>query len=298
MFGCAPCRTDRGAFAADAAAWLAAHAPAMRARLAAAADDAEHFAANRAWQQELFDGGWAGISWPVEYGGRGGDPGAGGDLRRGAGPLRGECGVRRVDGRHGRPRCCCDTATTRSGRGTSGRCSAPTRRGASCSASRVRAATSRTSRPARCATATSSSSTVRRCGRRTRICCDFAILLARTNPDVPKHRGISFLLLDLRTPGVEVRPLRQITGASHFNEVFLTDVHVPVENVVGGIDNGWAVARAVLAHEASVIGGGQRRRAGIRRPRRARARRSAAPATRWCASGSPRRSPASRSSAT
>src|SRR5712672_752964 len=61
--------------------------------------------------------------------------------------------------------------------------------------------------------------------------CDFAILLARTNLDAPKHRGITFLLLDMRTPGVEVRPLRQITGASHFNEVFFTDVRVPVENV-------------------------------------------------------------------
>ncbi len=53
-----------------------------------------------------------------------------------------------------------------------------------------------------------------------------------------------------------MRPLRQITGAAHFNEVFLTDVRVPVENVVGAIDDGWGPARAVLAHEASVIGGG------------------------------------------
>jgi alkylation response protein AidB-like acyl-CoA dehydrogenase len=86
--------------------------------------------------------------------------------------------------------------------------------------------------------------------------CDFAILLVRTNPDAPKHRGITFLLVDLRTPGVEVRPLRQITGAAHFNEVFLTEVRVPLENVVGEIDAGWAPARAVLAHEASVIGSG------------------------------------------
>jgi len=86
--------------------------------------------------------------------------------------------------------------------------------------------------------------------------CDFAILLARTNADVPKHRGITFFLLDLKTPGVEVRPLRQITGAAHFNEVFLTDVRVPVANVVGEIDHGWPAARAVLGHEASVIGDG------------------------------------------
>jgi alkylation response protein AidB-like acyl-CoA dehydrogenase len=86
--------------------------------------------------------------------------------------------------------------------------------------------------------------------------CDFAILLARTNLDAPKHLGITFLLIDLRTPGVEVRPLRQITGAAHFNEVFFTDVRVPVENVVGEIDGGWAPTRSVLSHEAAVIGSG------------------------------------------
>ena len=86
--------------------------------------------------------------------------------------------------------------------------------------------------------------------------CDFAILLARTNIDAPKHRGITFFVVDLHTPGIEVRPLRQITGAAHFNEVFLTDVRIPAENVVGEVDAGWGPARAVLAAEASVIGGG------------------------------------------
>jgi alkylation response protein AidB-like acyl-CoA dehydrogenase len=86
--------------------------------------------------------------------------------------------------------------------------------------------------------------------------CDFGMLLARTNPNVPKHRGITFFALDMRTPGVEVRPLRQITGAAHFNEVFLTDVRVPAACVIGAVDGGWAVARTVLANEASVVGAG------------------------------------------
>jgi alkylation response protein AidB-like acyl-CoA dehydrogenase len=85
---------------------------------------------------------------------------------------------------------------------------------------------------------------------------DWAILITRTNPDVPKHKGITYFLVDMRTPGIEVRPLRQITGYAHFNEVFLTDVHIPVTNVVGAVDGGWAVVHTTLANERTLIGGG------------------------------------------
>jgi alkylation response protein AidB-like acyl-CoA dehydrogenase len=86
--------------------------------------------------------------------------------------------------------------------------------------------------------------------------CDRGMLLARTNPDVPKHAGITFLLIDMQSPGIEVRPLVQATGAAHFNEVFLQDVQVPAANVLGEIDGGWAPARTVMANESASIGGG------------------------------------------
>jgi alkylation response protein AidB-like acyl-CoA dehydrogenase len=85
---------------------------------------------------------------------------------------------------------------------------------------------------------------------------DYGILLARTDPDQPKHRGITFFLVDMRSPGIDVRPLRQITGAAHFNEVFLTDVYIPPEQVVGDINLGWSVALTTLANERTAIGGG------------------------------------------
>jgi len=84
---------------------------------------------------------------------------------------------------------------------------------------------------------------------------DFGILIARTDPDAPKHRGISFFIVDMRSPGIEVRPLVQATGLSHFNEVFLNEVRVPAANLVGELNGGWAVTRTVLASESGMIGG-------------------------------------------
>jgi alkylation response protein AidB-like acyl-CoA dehydrogenase len=85
---------------------------------------------------------------------------------------------------------------------------------------------------------------------------DFGILMTRTDVDVPKHRGMTYFLLDMHTPGVDVRPLRQATGVAHFNEVFLTDVRVPNESMLGELNGGWAVAQTTLMHERNMIGGG------------------------------------------
>ena len=84
--------------------------------------------------------------------------------------------------------------------------------------------------------------------------CDWGFLLVRTDPDAPKHRGITFLLVEMDSPGIEARPLVQMNGSAHFNEVFFNDVRVPVANVVGEVDGGWAPARTVLLNESAFIG--------------------------------------------
>ena len=84
--------------------------------------------------------------------------------------------------------------------------------------------------------------------------CDWGFLLVRTDPDAPKHRGITFLLVEMDSPGIEARPLVQMNGSAHFNEVFFDDVRVSVANVVGEVDGGWSPARTVLLNESAFIG--------------------------------------------
>jgi alkylation response protein AidB-like acyl-CoA dehydrogenase len=83
---------------------------------------------------------------------------------------------------------------------------------------------------------------------------DFCILLTRSDPDSQRHEGLTYLIVDMRAPGVEVRPLRQITGESEFNEIFFTGVEVPRENLLGEIGGGWQVAMTTLLHERGTLG--------------------------------------------
>jgi alkylation response protein AidB-like acyl-CoA dehydrogenase len=83
---------------------------------------------------------------------------------------------------------------------------------------------------------------------------DMMFLLCRTEPDKPKHHGLSYLLVPMTTPGIEVRPLTTMTGRAEFNEVFLTDVRVPVDQIVMGRGDGWAVANVTLRHERLMLG--------------------------------------------
>ncbi|MGH9301498.1 MAG: acyl-CoA dehydrogenase family protein [Acidimicrobiales bacterium] len=240
------------AFRAEARAWLQANA---RLHPEAVHREAGHVNECRAWQARLFQGGWAGITWPVEYGGRGGTAveqmifsaeQAGFDVATGAfavglgmvGPtliahgsdsqkkryleplLRGEeiwCQLFSEPGSGSDLASLSTTAT-------------PNDRGWKINGQKVWTSGAQHS--------------------------DWAILLARTDKDAPRHQGISYFVLDMRSPGIEVRPLRQMDGESHFNEVFLTDVLIGPDNLIGPLHGGWSVARTTLGSERAMIGGG------------------------------------------
>ncbi len=85
---------------------------------------------------------------------------------------------------------------------------------------------------------------------------DVGILLARTEPDAVKHAGISYFLMDMKAPGIDIRPIREITGASHFTQVFLDDVFIPDDRLVGSRGEGWKLARTTLANERVALGSG------------------------------------------
>ncbi|MFN2627193.1 MAG: acyl-CoA dehydrogenase family protein [Gaiellaceae bacterium] len=83
---------------------------------------------------------------------------------------------------------------------------------------------------------------------------DWCILVTLSDPEAPRYKGLTYLLVDMHAPGVEVRPLRQLTGEAEFNEIFFTDVEVPVANALGGIGEGWQVAMTTLLHERGTLG--------------------------------------------
>ena len=88
----------------------------------------------------------------------------------------------------------------------------------------------------------------------------WGLIVTRTDPNVPKHRGLTFFIVDMESDGVDVRPLRQITGEAEFNEVYFTDVKIPKENILGSLGDGWRVSLTILMNERVAIGGNVRER--------------------------------------
>jgi alkylation response protein AidB-like acyl-CoA dehydrogenase len=254
---------EEAAFRAEAHAWLSAHAelkdPDKSTPMSMGESDREaereHVRQSKAWQRTLFDGGWAGITWPKEYGGRGGTPieaiifgqeQARFDLPTSvfaqsigmAGPTIMGHGTDAQKERFLEPML----------RGDEVWCQLFSEPGAgsdlaSLATSAVRDGDEYVVNGQKVWTSSAHFS-------------DWGILLARTDVNVPKHRGITYFLVDMTTPGIDVRPLRQATGAAHFNEVFLTDVRIPVDNVVGPVNGGWGVTMTTLTNERTLIGSG------------------------------------------
>lgn len=254
-------RPEQAAFRRQVREFLTEHAKLKSDAIAVSAmshqagspEEAEQIRASKEWQATLFDHGWAGISWPTEYGGRGGTMVEQlifnqelGDFDvpanifvQGiamAGPTILAHGSHAQKERFLRPML----------RGDEVWCQlfSEPNAGSDLAALRTRAELDGDEYVVNGQKVWTSSAHF----------SDWGILLARTDPDAPKHRGITYFLVDMRSPGIEVRPLRQITGIAHFNEVFLDDVRIPVDQVVGGENAGWAAAMTTLTNERTMIG--------------------------------------------
>ncbi len=231
---------EEAAFRAEARAWLEAHAPGHVAPPGARAAGGDEWVQRcKAWQRALYDGGWAGITWPKEHGGRGGTALEQRIFDQEQARFGVSIGVFAVGiGMVG------PTVITHGTEEQRARYLDPLLRGDEvwCQLFSEPAAGSDLAGLATRAVRDGGEFVVD--GQKVWTSgahhSQLGILLARTDPDKPKHRGITYFVVDMATPGIEVRPLRQINGAAHFNEVFLSGVHVPAANVVGR----WTVAGA------------------------------------------------------
>lgn len=236
---------DQRAFREEARAWLAANVP---SEPLVADSTPEGFAQHRAWEKRLYEAGYAAIGWPKAYGGRDGDPmttaifqeeyaRAGAPTRINvlglglAGPTLMVYGTDEQKARWLPGILSCDDIWSQgfsepdAGSDLAGLRTTAVREGDDYVVNGQKVWTT--------------------LGRY----ADWMFALVRTDRDAPKHRGISFLMIDMHSPGIEVRPIVQINGESGFAEVFLNDVRVPVANLVGAENDGWRVAMTTLGFE-------------------------------------------------
>jgi alkylation response protein AidB-like acyl-CoA dehydrogenase len=247
---------EQAAYREKVRGWLEQHkAQAPEARSTrAGAEDAGYLAARRAWQGKLAEGGLAGVTWPHEFGGQG------------LGPIE-QVIVNQELGRAGVPGILDVIGLGMLGpcliaHGTDeqkGRYLGPMLHGDEvwCQMFSEPAAGSDLAAVQTRARVEDDGSFVLNGQKVWTTNAQFAsygLLLARTNPDVPKHKGMTMFIVPMDAPGITVRGLRQISGEAEFNEVFFDDVRVGPEMVVGGVDNGWGTALTVLMYERLTIG--------------------------------------------
>lgn len=234
-------------------AWLAANVPAEPIRRGAQESMATRFAKLREWQKRVYEGGWAGVSWPKDFGGRGAtlmeqviflEEMA----RAKAPPLANTLGLGLIGptiiayGNESQKRRYLSKILSAEEIWCQG-FSEPNA-GSDVAAIRTDARLEGDHFVVNGQKIWNSYGWI----------ADWCALVVRTDSSGPKHKGLTYLLVDMKSPGVEVKPLRQMTGESEFTELFFTNVRVPVENVVGKVNEGWDVAIGTLMHERSTLG--------------------------------------------
>jgi alkylation response protein AidB-like acyl-CoA dehydrogenase len=245
---------EEAAFRAEAIAFLEAHAPRKAGRVVdAEAIESEHVLKARAWQAKKAQAGFAGITWPKAWGGRGGTPMQQVIWGQEEGKFTVPRGVFEIG-----LGMCIPTLATYGTRETSKRYVGPALHG----------------QEIWCQLFSEPSAGSDVAGLRTKAdrdgddwvingqkiwtsgahFSDYGLLLVRTDASVPKHKGLTMFFLDMKSPGVEVRRIRQISGTSNFNEVFFTDVRIPDAQRLGDVGEGWKVALTTLMHERLAVG--------------------------------------------
>ena len=249
---------QEAAFRAEARAWLAANAPAHLLPEGEKIDDAEEVGRGRAWQRAVYDGGYAGITLPKALGGRGGTIIEavvwGEEESRYALPKGPYIGIGLgmalpVIGKHGTPEQIARFAeATLKGDLTWCQLFSEPSAGSDLAGLRTKAVRDGSDWIVNGQKVWSS------WAHRS----DWGILVARSDPTVPKHKGLTFFVVDMTTPGIDIRPIRQISGASDFNETFFTDVRIPDANRIGAVGEGWSCCMTVLMGERLNQGGGEK----------------------------------------
>jgi alkylation response protein AidB-like acyl-CoA dehydrogenase len=235
-------------FRSEVRAWLDANPPAHAERVPHdEASLAEEFAFLRAWQRRLYDAGYVGLLWPREHGGRGAPPTQQAILNEELARARAPQLLNRVGINNAGPTLIAHGTDWQKRRllppilsGDELWCQLFSEPGAGSDLAAVRTRAERVG--------DEFVITGQKVWTSYAQFSKWAILLARTEPTA-KHRGLTYFVLDMESPGISIRPLRQATGSTEFSEVFLEDVHVPASHVVGAVNGGWEIALHTLAHE-------------------------------------------------